>query len=313
MISVIMSTYKEIINHLDKAIDSILSQTIQEIEFIIIVDDPTNNTLIDYIQKKAREDSRIHYFVNDKNLGLAKSLNKAIQLSSGEYIARMDADDISYLDRLESELKLLKENDLDLVGCNIVDIDEMGNILNSKGSNFPSSDKAIKLFLKTNSAIPHPTWLVKRELFFDLGMYKNFPAAQDYEFLTRVALSGKKFGNIISPKLNYRINTKGISFTKKKLQKTIQYYVRYNYIRGKETSLEDFYKFYRSKEGKKKQENLRKYYIHSEKLKNYLRKKYYIKFLVEGIFTFIFSQEARQVIYSIWREKLIKLYFGRNY
>ena len=111
MISVIMSTYKEIINHLDKAIDSILNQTIQEIEFIIIVDDPTNNTLIDYIQKKAREDSRIHYFVNDKNLGLAKSLNKAIQLSSGEYIARMDADDISYLDRLESELKLLKEND----------------------------------------------------------------------------------------------------------------------------------------------------------------------------------------------------------
>lgn len=312
MISVIMSTYKESICYVNEAIDSILNQTIQEIEFIIIVDDPTNSILINYIQKKAKEDKRIIFLINDKNLGLPKSLNKAIQLSSGEYIARMDADDISHLDRLESELKFLLKYDLDLVGCNVIDIDNIGSILNPKGTKYPVSDRAIKQYLKTNNAIPHSTWFAKKELFSSIGMYKDFPAAQDYEFLTRIALAGKKLGNVKKPKLNYRINPGGISSTKKILQKTIQFYVKYNYIRGKEITLEGFQKFYQSRKGKKKQKNLKRYYMQSERLKKFLREKHYIRFFITSIFTFILLKESREKVYSILREEFIRLYYDKD-
>lgn len=299
-----MSTYKEPIEYVQEAINSITNQTYRNIEFIIIVDAPDNKELINYLKKREEIDNRIKISINEKNCGLPESLNRAIKLARGEYIARMDADDISEQDRLECELKFLQENNLDLVGCNVRDIDENGKIINPSGTHYPIEDKEIKRHLKMNSAIPHPTWLATRELYIELGMYQLFPAAQDYDFLIRAALAGKKLGNLKDNKLRYRINRNGISSTKKILQKTIQYYLRTNYGKGQISSLEYFYKFLDSEAGKRKQENLEKYYQMSRKLKQLLVDKRYTSFVRMGIMAFVVSAEARWTVLSFLKEKV---------
>ena len=122
LISVLMSTYNETHKELEESITSILHQTYSNLEFIIINDNPNNRELEERL--KLYMDSRIKIFSNDKNLGLVNSLNKGINLCSGQYIARMDADDISRLSRIQDELMYLQSNSLDMVGSYIETIDE---------------------------------------------------------------------------------------------------------------------------------------------------------------------------------------------
>lgn len=115
LISIIMSAYREPLVWIRQAVDSVLNQTYKNIEFIIVVDDPDNTELIDYVTKREEQDPRITIHINEKNIGLAASLNRAIGLAKGEYIARMDADDISERDRLACQMKYLISHNLDLI------------------------------------------------------------------------------------------------------------------------------------------------------------------------------------------------------
>ena len=87
--------------YIDVALKSILNQNYKNIEVIVIDDGSTDNTLT-ILEQYSKVDSRIKLFENSKNKGLIYTLNKAILLANGEYIARMDADDISMLDRIEN-------------------------------------------------------------------------------------------------------------------------------------------------------------------------------------------------------------------
>ena len=101
---------------LNEAIESILNQTYKNFEFIIIDDGSTDNST-QIIEKYKKIDERIVFIENEKNVGLTKNLNKAIKLSTSDYIARMDADDISDVKRLEKQIKFLQENkDISIVG-----------------------------------------------------------------------------------------------------------------------------------------------------------------------------------------------------
>ena len=106
-ITVLMSVYNTPIEQLKQAIESILNQTYINFEFLIICDGIKNED-IDFI--KGFKDERITLEINDKNIGLVKSLNKGLKIAKGKYIARMDTDDIAYPDRLEKEIKFMKEN-----------------------------------------------------------------------------------------------------------------------------------------------------------------------------------------------------------
>lgn len=308
-----MSTYKEPIDYIEQSINSILNQTYKDIEFVIIVDNPENVAHIKHIQEKMRKDSRIRLSINEKNCGLTESLNRAIALAKGNFIARMDADDIAESDRLECQLAYLMTNDLDLVGCNIRDIDENGNIIHKEGTHYPTLDNVIKLYLKTNSAIPHPTWLVRKNVYVDSGMYYDFPACEDYEFLTRIAIDGKRLGNVCEPKLRYRINSTGISCSKKVFQKTSLYYIRKNYIVRRKSNLAEFQKFLSSKAGKRKQERLLLYYEQSNKLKSLFREKQWLTFVALGIKIFISSEEGRLVVLGLLRERILRLRSRKRY
>ena len=138
-ISVIMSVYNGM-PYLQEAVKSILNQTYKDFEFII-VDDASTDDSLKYL--KGINDKRIKILSNEKNLGLAVSLNKALNAARGEYIARMDADDISKPERLHIQLNFMELNpQIDICGSFVSVIDENGKLVGSIKK--PTTDDKIK-------------------------------------------------------------------------------------------------------------------------------------------------------------------------
>ena len=109
-VSVVMSVYKEPVEWLHESIDSILNQTFSGFEYIIICDNPEYEEGILLLKGYAKKDNRIRLIFNKENIGLTKSLNIGISIAQGDYIARMDADDISEAKRFEKQLDFFESN-----------------------------------------------------------------------------------------------------------------------------------------------------------------------------------------------------------
>jgi glycosyltransferase involved in cell wall biosynthesis len=181
-ISVIMGVYNGA-DTLTAAIDSILSQTFSDFEFIIVNDGSTDDTahiLREYVQK----DLRIAV-IEQKNMGLTKSLNRAIMQVRGKYIARQDADDISYPDRFRKQYDLFQVRpDLVLVGGCSDDLHEDGT--KTLWKHRDDEELASVLFYKT--PFPHSTAMMRTDTCWALGCYdENFRTAQDMELWMRFA------------------------------------------------------------------------------------------------------------------------------
>lgn len=210
MISVIMSTYKEDEKLLRESIESILNQTYKDFEYIIILDYPDNDVHKSVIEEYAIKDDRIHFYINEKNMGLTDSLNRGLSLCHGEYIARMDADDISLPDRLERQMKYLEKNHYDLIGGITEMINENGSLLYSIKS-VPTDPKKINKALRYSQCIAHPTWLGKKEVFEKNAGYRHMPLCEDYDFTLRAVLNGFVISNLNEPVLKYRMTSNSIS------------------------------------------------------------------------------------------------------
>lgn len=210
MISVIMSTYKEDERLLRESIESILNQTYRDFEYIIILDYPDNVVHKSVIEEYALKDDRIHFYVNEKNMGLTDSLNRGLSLCHGEYIARMDADDISLPDRLERQMEYLEKNHYDLIGGITEMINENGSLLYSIKS-VPTDPKKINKALRYSQCIAHPTWLGKKEVFEKNAGYRHMPLCEDYDFTLRAVLNGFVISNLNEAVLKYRMTSNSIS------------------------------------------------------------------------------------------------------
>ncbi len=211
-LSVVMSTYNESEQHLRGAVESILNQTFTDFEFLIVLDNPNNQQLATILTEYASRDSRINLIRNEQNLGLVRSLNKALQHATGEFIARMDADDFSYPERLALELEYLQSHSLDIIGGLIHRMDEEGSVLPNSGTRH-YSPKQITHLLNYGSYLPHPTWMVRKHVYDALGGYREMPKCEDYDLLLRARNAGFKIGLCDHFVLNYRITSTGISQT----------------------------------------------------------------------------------------------------
>lgn len=256
-ISVIMPVYNESKEYVEHSLGSLLRQTYKNIEVVIIIDNPKNQKVIEYIAEQSLYDQRIRIIKNKKNIGLSKSLNRALKVVTGSYIARMDADDIAKEDRLYRQLSFLKENNLDLVGSNVLDIDENGELIGT-GTTYPTTSLKIYRYLRYGDCLPHPTWLGKRKVFETMEGYRDIVACEDYDFVLRGRLKGFRYGVIKEPLLYYRINTKGISQTNSMKQRLTSYLLQNAYKKGEVCSMEQV------NDGiayKKSKSNLEKIYI----------------------------------------------------
>lgn len=280
--SVIMATYKESIECLKQSIESIINQTYNDFEFIIILDNPDNKEHIAFINDYVCKDERIKFYINDKNMGLTNTLNRGLKLAEGKYICRMDADDISELYRMEHQKKYLEENDFDLIGGISQIIDEDGNTIYSI-KKVPTNFKKIKKCIKYNQVISHPTWFGKKEVFDKLNGYRNMPLCEDYDFTLRAILQGFKISNVNECVLKYRMTKDSISRSNLFEQYLFARYITKQYSEGKVSEVEEAKSYVKKNLSDK---NAKHYLKENERFNNALNnleEKQYIQFIANGI------------------------------
>lgn len=191
-ISVLMSVYNGE-SYLEEAIESILNQTYQNFEFII-VDDASNDGSLSII--KNYSDERIKVIQNQDNIGLTRSLNNGLKSAKGEYIARQDADDISLKNRFEKQMDCLKEHpDVVLLGTSYYTIDEFGNKL---GKRLRLKNPTFDDMMRANT-FTHGSVIFKKDRICELGGYNPiFKYRQDY-FLWLKVIKTFKAMNLTEP------------------------------------------------------------------------------------------------------------------
>lgn len=210
LVSVIIPIYKESLNHAKIAIDSILTQSYYNLEVIIVFDDPEDTPLKKSLHLAFCTESRVIFIYNEKNLGLANSLNKAIKLCSGKYVARMDGDDVSLNNRIQEQVLFMEKNsDIALSGTYAHVIDECGEKINEYEK--PLTHKNIAKYAKCASPVLHPSWIVKISLFKNVGYYDDISPAQDYAFILKAINRGFKIANIPIYGIEYRVQKGSLS------------------------------------------------------------------------------------------------------
>jgi len=213
-VSVIMPVYNAE-QYVAKAIESILNQTLRDFEFIIINDGSTDSSL-KIIKNYQDKDDRIKLIDNHQNLGLVKSLNKGLKMAIGEYIARMDADDISLSDRFQKQYTFLENNlDIFLIGSSCFLINEMGIRM---GSQICFTNQiSIKKKLREGSCIIHPSIMFRndRQTFYREKMWYS----EDYDLYLNLLSRNKKIANIKDILIEYRIATNSICRTHSRKQR----------------------------------------------------------------------------------------------
>jgi glycosyltransferase involved in cell wall biosynthesis len=229
-ISVVMSVFKEPLDWIELSINSIRNQSFSDFEFIIVNDNIDDISLKSLLRKLQNIDPRIIILENHENLGLTKSLNRALSIAKGKYIARMDADDISFNQRFQIQFDYLEDNrDYILVGGQNIIIDTDGVEISKK--TFPIEDSEIKNEMYYRPQFSHPTLMIKRVLpDTSLWSYdENFKFAQDYELAVQLSEHGK-FKNIDKDLLKYRKSKIQIGKLKRKEQKQHANITRLRYI-----------------------------------------------------------------------------------
>ena len=179
-----------------KAIESILEQTIDNYEFIIINDGSTDNSE-SVIRKYVEQDARIK-LITRENRGLCVSLNEAIAIASAPWIARMDADDISDVNLFERQLAQLEKTGADICGTWM----ELFGTNGTRVKRYPVSDAAIKTELLFGSPLGHGTVIVRSSKVKALPYLKEYEKAEDYDLWERAVQAGWLMTNI--PEVLYR-------------------------------------------------------------------------------------------------------------
>lgn len=194
--------------HLRTAVDSILGQSFKDFEFIII-DDGSADKSLDILREFQQKDKRIK-IVSRENKGLTVSLNEGINLAQGEYIARMDADDISLPKRFEEQINFLGNNkDVVLCGTWAKIIDENGVELGDYKT--PTTNEEIKKNIIFHNPFIHPSVIFKKEIIKTVGLYsEKIKYAQDYEYWLRI-VKRNKVANLSDFLLKYRIMKKSMT------------------------------------------------------------------------------------------------------
>ncbi len=205
-VSVLLSVYNEKASYLHSAIKSILSQTLKDFEFIII-NDGSNQETTDLLKDYAKSDHRIRLIQNTTNIGLTCSLNKGIAVARGQFIARMDSDDIALPNRLEEQHRFLRHYNYDIVTSDYAIINENNARITTQHLTL---GKNIKRQLMRGNVFAHSTFFGTQAIFSERYNQK-IKKAQDYEFLLRTIGKGFTLGNLPKVTLHYRVNTASIS------------------------------------------------------------------------------------------------------
>lgn len=236
-ISVIMSVYNSE-KFLCEAIDSILAQTFKDFEFIIL-DDSSTDQSVEIIKKYS--DPRIRFIQNEKNLGLRDSLNRGLELAEGEYIARMDSDDIADVERLEKQVAYMDKNPhVVLCGGNVRYLID-GETRKNKEI-FPLTFAGIRLAMLRYNCFFHPTVIIRRSFLVENKLNYQRTFADDYDLWIRMIKAAEKndytMVNIPEVVLNYRIHESNFGKKKQEISNEV-FQIQKEYLESLDLTLEE--------------------------------------------------------------------------
>ncbi len=217
--------------YLKQAIDSVLEQTFSDFEFLIINDGSTDTTA-DIVRSYL--DKRVRLIDNGRNIGLIASLNKGIELAKGEYIARMDCDDICLPERFEKEVEYLEMHpEVCMVAAHVAFIDEQGNEIGHwREDMITKTFEQIKSFLPKENCIAHPTVMMRKSVIQPIGYNKSFKYSEDWGLWLMLLANGEKFTKLDTVLLKYRVHAEGTTVkvnTEGPRKKMIRF--KFNYLK----------------------------------------------------------------------------------
>lgn len=219
LLAVLMPVYNAGL-FLRESIATVLNQTFSDFEFYICDDGSRDNTPV-LLQEYAARDARVKILTNDGNIGIAATRNRllAVLPPSVKFVAWIDADDICFPDRFQSQLEFLSAHqEIGGVGSALEIIDETSKPIGFRY--YPTDSAVIRNTLPRKNVLAQPTMMLRRELVDFVGRYSlECPVAQDYEYWLR-AIEKYDFANIDRPLLHYRISKKQVK--QSKLKQTLQ-------------------------------------------------------------------------------------------
>lgn len=199
-VSALMPVYNTNLAYLKETIESVLNQTFTDFEFLILNDSPQNLELENFILEYAKQDKRIKYFKNPRNLGISPSRNKLIDLSQGEFLAVIDHDDISVKERFEKEVAFLEANEeVGVVGGYCKDM------ATNKIWKFPTQDADIKVALMAYNAISHASSMIRKSILDKHNIRYNafYSPCEDFKLCCDL-INFTEFANIDEVLIDYR-------------------------------------------------------------------------------------------------------------
>lgn len=209
-ISVIMSVYNGE-TYLKEAIESVINQTFKNWELIVINDCSTDSTA-EILENFQAMDDRVKVHTNEVNLKLPSSLNKAISLSRGKYIARMDADDICLPNRLEKQFEYMEQNpDISMSSVRFMTL--KNGVYASGGAGGRRDNNSLCAMLFVMNPILHPGVIARAEVLKELNYDTTLTCTEDLELWTRMAMNNKKMAILDECLLIYRLHDKQITST----------------------------------------------------------------------------------------------------
>lgn len=202
---------------LKESVRSIRSQAFDDFE-VIIVDDGSTDESFHFISDLMDIDDRFRVFRNDKNIGLAATLNKAIKMARGQYLARMDADDFSHPQRLSKQYKEI-ERGYDLVGCHY-------QVRSKNGVNFilvPLCRELFPIYLTMTVPFAHGSVMIRKSFLEQHSLCYSNSACEDFILWQECYLKGARFSNVDENLYIYRSHEASYSQTKLDAMLTSKY------------------------------------------------------------------------------------------
>ena len=200
-ISIVMAAYNEAHN-VRRALESIIAQTFDDWE-LIIIDDGSTDATAEVVRGYAEKDNRIRLVSNETNLQLSASLNKGIGLARADLIARADADDINLPERLARQYEYMQEHpEIDVLGTGAYLLDETGARVNA--FLHPPTHAELKALPFLKIQFFHPSVIMRRRFFERAGLYNpRYPNAEDKEMWLRGLIAGCHYANLREPLIEY--------------------------------------------------------------------------------------------------------------
>lgn len=206
-VSVLTPLYNTNPDYLREMIESILSQTYKDFEFLLLNDSPDNKEIDKIV--KSYKDKRIKYYKNDKNIGISESRNKLLDMARGEYIAIFDHDDISVPTRLSDEVAFLDANpEVGVVSSNLEFFGDKNNV-----SHHPQYDHEIKMYLTNDCFVAHTASMIRKSVMIDNNIKWNsfYTPAEDYHLWAQL-MQCTHFHNLPQALVRYRYHKNNTSY-----------------------------------------------------------------------------------------------------